>query len=115
MVDHSRIFTAPILQDVRIHSYRGYITARNVRAVNFVRDFFTSFRDIFGGRSESYQEVMEEMQNDVIREIWDEAVGAGGNAIIGFSMNFDNIGSKGKSLLMVFAQGTAVVVDDGQA
>lgn len=112
MADHSRIFTAPILEDVRIRSYQGYVTARNVRAVNLVRDFFTSFRDIFGGRSASYQEVMEEMQRDAIQEVWDEARAAGGNAIIGFHMDFENIGSKGNSLLMVFAQGTAVVVEE---
>jgi uncharacterized protein YbjQ (UPF0145 family) len=87
------------------------VIARNVRAVNVIRDFFTSFRDIFGGRSESYQEVMKLMQEDVIIEVRAEAAGLGVNAIVGFSLDYDNIGSKNKSLLMASAKGTAVVIE----
>jgi uncharacterized protein YbjQ (UPF0145 family) len=106
-----RIFTTPILDGIKIKEYRGFVIARNVRAVNVIRDFFTSFRDIFGGRSESYQEVMKLMQEDVITEVRAEAAGLGANAIVGFSLDYDNIGSKNKSLLMASAKGTAVVIE----
>ncbi len=76
-----------------------------------VRDFLTSFRDIFGGRSGSYHEVMKSMQDDVIAEAKDDARKLGGNAIIGFSLDYDNVGSKNKSLLMASAKGTAVVIE----
>lgn len=109
------IYTTPVLQNVKVLEYRGLVTAKNVRAVNIIRDLFTSFRDIFGGRSESYQEIMEEMQNEVIREIKEEARRRGANAIIGFQLDFENIGSKGRSLVMAFAKGTAVVVDRNPA
>ena len=33
------------------------------------------------------------------------------NAIVGFSLDYDNIGSKNKSLLMASAKGTAVVIE----
>jgi uncharacterized protein YbjQ (UPF0145 family) len=106
-----RIFTTPILDGIKIKEYKGFVIARNVRAVNIVRDFFTSFRDIFGGRSESYQEVMRLMQEDVIAEARAEAARLGANAIVGFSLDYDNVGSKGKSLLMASAKGTAVVIE----
>ncbi len=106
-----RIFTTPILDGIKIKEYRGFVIARNVRAVNVIRDFFTSFRDIFGGRSESYQEVMKLMQEDVIAEVRAEAARLGANAIVGFSLDYDNIGSKNKSLLMASAKGTAVVIE----
>ena len=106
-----QIFTTPILDGIKIRQYKGIVIVRNVRAVNVVRDFFTSFRDIFGGRSQSYQEVMRMMQDDVIAEAKNEAARLGGNAIIGFSLDYDNIGSKNKSLLMASAKGTAVVID----
>jgi uncharacterized protein YbjQ (UPF0145 family) len=106
-----RIFTTPILDGIKIKEYKGFVIARNVRAVNIVRDFFTSFRDIFGGRSESYQEVMRLMQEDVIAEARAEAARLGANAIVGFNLDYDNVGSKGKSLLMASAKGTAVVIE----
>jgi len=104
------ILTTPILDGVEIIEYKGLVTAKNVRAVNVVRDFLTSFRDFFGGRSGSYQDVMDEIQREVIAEISREAEKLGANAIIGFSLDFDNVGSKNKSLIMAFAKGTAVVL-----
>jgi len=104
------IFTTPILDGITIKQYKGLVLVRNVRAVNVIRDFFTAFRDIFGGRSGAYQEVMKEMQDDVIAEAKQEAFTLGANAIVGFSLDYDNVGSKGKSLLMASAKGTAVVI-----
>ncbi|MBW7990585.1 MAG: YbjQ family protein [Planctomycetes bacterium] len=106
-----RIFTTPILDGIKITEYKGIVISRNVRAVNVIRDFFTSFRDIFGGRSVSYQDVMKAMQDDVIAEAKEEASRLGANAIVGFSLDYDNVGSKNKSLLMASAKGTAVVIE----
>ena len=106
-----QIFTTPILDGIKIKQYKGIVIVRNVRAVNIIRDFFTNFRDIFGGRSSSYQDVMKSMQDDVIAEAKEEARKLGANAIVGFALDYDNIGSKNKSLLMASAKGTAVVVE----
>ncbi len=106
-----QLFTTPILDGIRITEYRGLVTARNVRALNIVRDFFTGFRDLFGGRSGSYQDVMDDMQDEAVEEIRTRAAALGANAIVGFSLDFDNIGSKNKSLLMAFAKGTAAIVE----
>lgn len=104
------ILTTPIVEGRRIVEYKGLVTAKNVRAVNVIRDFFTSFRDVFGGRSGSYQAVMDDMQREVIQDISQEAEKLGANAIIGFQLDFDNVSSKGKSLIMAFARGTAVII-----
>ena len=107
-----KLFTTPILDGIRIQQYKGFVVAENVRAINIVRDFFTRFRDIFGGRSESYQQVMQQMHTEVAVEIKRRASEMGANAIVGFTIDFDNIGSKSKSLLMAFARGTAVVIEE---
>lgn len=106
-----QIFTTPILDGVKIKEYKGVVIVRNVRAINIVRDFFTWFRDIFGGRSGAYQDVMRQMQDDVIAEAKEETRKRGANAIVGFMLDYDNIGAKGKSLLMASAKGTAVVIE----
>ena len=105
------ILTVPIVEGVRVVEYKGIITSRNVRAVNVIRDFFTCFRDFFGGRSESYQEVMGDMESEVFKEIRAGAQQMGANGVIGFSLDFDNVGSKNKSLLMAHGKGTAVVLE----
>lgn len=104
------ILTTPIVEGVKVTEYKGLVTARNVRAVNVVRDFFTAFRDFFGGRSTSYQEIMADMEREVLAEIRADATRLGANAVIGFSLDFDNIGSKNKSLIMAHGKGTAVVI-----
>ncbi len=104
------ILTTPIIEGATITEYKGIVTARNVRAVNIIRDFFTAFRDIFGGRSDSYQEVMEQIEQEVFAEIRQGARQMGGNAVIGFCFDIENIGSKNKSLLMAHGRGTVVVI-----
>ncbi len=105
-----KVFTTPVLDGVKILEYKGLVTARNVRAVNVIRDFLTSFRDFFGGRSQSYQNVMGDIENEVVEEIKKEAERLGANAIVGLRLDFENIGSKNKSLLLAYAKGTAVVI-----
>lgn len=105
------ILTTPIVEGRRIVEYKGLVMAKNVRAVNIIRDFFTGFRDLFGGRSVSYQRVIDDMQREVLAEIVHEAERVGGNAIIGFQLDFENVASKNKSLIMAVAKGTAVVLE----
>jgi uncharacterized protein YbjQ (UPF0145 family) len=111
MNEEIQIFTTPILDGIKIKEYKGLVITRNVRAINIIRDIFTSIRDIFGGRSDSYEDVMKAMQNEVISEARAEAARLGANAIVGFSIDYDNIGSKQKSLLMASGKGTAVVIE----
>jgi len=105
------ITTTPIIEGKTIVDYKGVVTARNARAVNIFRDIFTSIRDVFGGRSGSYEKVMETMTTEMNQELMDKASQFGANAIIGYRYDYENISSKGKSLIIVYGQGTAVVID----
>ncbi len=104
------ITTTPIIEGKNIVEYKGLITARNTRAVNIFRDIFTSIRDVFGGRSGSYEKVMAAMTKEMEDELLSQAQQLGANAIIGFRLDYENISSKGKSLIIVYGQGTAVVL-----
>lgn len=105
------VLTTPIIEGAKITKYLGIVTAKNVRSINMIRDFMTSFRDIVGGRSGSYEEVMTDMEKEVLLEITEQAEQMGANAIIGFGLDFDNIGSKNKSLVMAYGKGTAVIIE----
>jgi uncharacterized protein YbjQ (UPF0145 family) len=105
------ITTTHTLQDQAIIEYKGVISAKNVRGINVLRDFLTSFRDFFGGRSGSYQDVMTAMEQELLGELQQQAMSMGANAIIGLTIDFDNVGAKNKSLLMAYAKGTAIVTE----
>ena len=102
------ILTTPVVENASIVEYYGLVTSRNVRAMNIFKDFMTSFRDVFGGRSGSYQDIMDEMESEVLAEIREKAVALGGNAVIGFHLDFESVGSKDRSLVMAHGRGTAV-------
>jgi len=108
--DQFLMVTTPLLDGVEIQEYLGPVVVRNVRAVNIIRDFFTSFRDIFGGRSGAYEEVIDDMYRDVLGEMREQAERMGATAIVGLRMDFESIGAKRKSLVMATGQGTAVRV-----
>jgi len=109
-LDKFMMVTTPLLDGVEIREYLGPVVVRNVRAVNIIRDFFTRFRDVFGGRSESYQEVIDDMYREILVELRQRAQAMGADAVVGLRLDFESIGSKGASLLMATAQGTAVRV-----
>ena len=102
-----KIFTTPILDGIRILEYKDPLIVRNVRAMSIIHDLMTRVRDIVGGRSGAYQDVMKKIEDEVIEEIKLKAVEQGANAIVGFNLDFDSI----DGLLMGCAQGTAVVIE----
>ena len=107
-MDDIRIFTTPILDGIKITEYKGIVIVRNVSAINIVKDLMTRVRDVFGGRSGSYQGAMKKMEEAVLAEVKAEAVKKGANAIVDFSLDYDSI----DGLLMASAKGTAVVIED---
>ena len=74
---------------------------------NVFRDIFAGIRDIVGGRSGAYEEVIEKAKNEAIQEMADRAMSMRANAIIGVDIDYETVGG---SMLMVAVSGTAVTV-----
>ena len=106
-MDEIKIFTTPILDNIRILEYKDPLIVRNVRAMSIIHDLMTRVRDVVGGRSGAYQDVMKKIEDEVFDEIKVKAIEQGANAIVGFHLDFDSI----DGLLMGCAQGTAVVIE----
>lgn len=101
--------TTPGFEGRNIQQYKGLVTAETIIGANIVRDIFAGIRDIVGGRSGSYEEVISEAKSTVLKELQDEARSLGANAIVGIDLDFETVG-QGGSMLMVVATGTAVVI-----
>lgn len=90
-----------------VQEYMGVVSGEAILGANIFRDFFAGIRDIVGGRSGSYEEVLRRGRDEAIREMMDEAKARGANAVIGVDLDYESLGS-GNSMLMVTASGTAV-------
>ena len=90
-----------------IQQYLGIVAAEAIIGANIFKDIFAGIRDIVGGRSGTYERVIEEARINALRELQDKAQQMGANAIVGIDLDFETVGSGG-SMLMVVATGTAV-------
>lgn len=100
--------TTPILEGHPIKEYKGIVSAQSIIGANVLKDFMAGMRDFFGGRSKAYEKVYRQAKEDALRELAEEAVKLGGNAIVGVRLDFESAGTGG--MLMVAASGTAVVI-----
>jgi len=99
------------LEGKKIVKYVGIVTGEAIIGANIVKDFFAGIRDIVGGRSASYEEGLREAKDIALREMQEQAIRLGANAVIGVDLDYETLGRNG-SMLMVSASGTAVIVED---
>lgn len=105
-----QFFNTPIVEGRSILSYKGFVSASQVAGTGFLTDFVASFSDFFGGNSGVYRSAMNDLCENVLKQLEQAAISKGANAVVGLHLDFDNISAKGTSMFMVSAQGTAVVL-----
>ena len=104
------VTTTNAIEGRRILEYKGLVAGEAILGANLFRDLFASIRDIVGGRSGSYEKVLNDARQTAVGEMTDKAAALGANAVIGVDLDYETIGSNG-SMLMVTAAGTAVRVE----
>jgi uncharacterized protein YbjQ (UPF0145 family) len=102
--------TTNTLEGKNIREYKGIVFGETIIGANVFKDIMANIRDIVGGRSGSYEQVLQEARETSIREMEHRASALGANAVIGIDIDYEVMGSAG-SMLMVSVSGTAVVVD----
>ncbi|MEA3264814.1 MAG: heavy metal-binding domain-containing protein [Pseudomonadota bacterium] len=101
--------TTPTIEGRPVQQYLGVVTGEVIVGANMFRDLFASIRDIVGGRSGSYEDVLARARLQALDEMKQFAAGLGGNAVVGVDLDYEVLGANG-SMLMVSVTGTAVVV-----
>ncbi|HEX5154792.1 MAG TPA: heavy metal-binding domain-containing protein [Parafilimonas sp.] len=99
--------TTNLIEGKPIQQYLGIVTAETIIGANIFKDIFAGIRDIVGGRSGTYERVIEEARTNALKELEMKAQQMGANAVVGIDLDFETVGSGG-SMLMVVATGTAV-------
>jgi uncharacterized protein YbjQ (UPF0145 family) len=101
------VTTTNTVEGRKIVEYKGLVAGEAILGANLFRDLFASIRDIVGGRSGSYEKVLNDARQTAVAEMTDQAARLGGNAVIGVDLDYETVGTNG-SMLMVTAAGTAV-------
>lgn len=104
------VTTTNQIEGKKITQYHGVVTSETIIGANIIRDIFAGIRDIVGGRSAAYEEVLQEAKTLALQELEKNAAALGANAVIGIDLDYESLGT-GNSMLMVCASGTAVSVE----
>lgn len=105
------VTTTASIDGLNIKQYIRPISAHIVAGTGFFSDFAASLSDVFGGRSQTYQKQLSSIYNEAIEALKRSAYEIGGNCILGLKVDLDEISGKGKSMFMITAIGTAVLID----
>lgn len=101
------VTTTNNIEGKQIMQYYGIVSGETIIGANVFRDIFAGIRDIIGGRSGAYEEVLRKAKDTALQEMTDQATRMGANAVIAVDLDYETVGSSG-SMLMVTATGTAV-------
>ncbi len=101
--------TTPSIEGHPVQHYLGIVSSESIIGANIFKDLLAGLRDIAGGRSGTYEKVIEEARTNAMNELIQKAQSIGANAIIGIDLDFETVGTA-SSMLMVMATGTAVKI-----
>ena len=99
--------TTNVVEGRPVQEYLGVINAQSIIGANIFKDIFAGLRDVFGGRSKTYERVLEEAKEHAMRELQQKAAALGADAVLSIDLDYETVGASG-SMLMVSASGTAV-------
>ena len=87
------VTTTPSVDGYTITNYQGIVFLRNM----------------FGGRSQGYEEELMRARNEAIAEMQQRAEAMGAHAVVGVDIDYEVLGAD-NGMLMVTASGTAVQI-----
>ncbi|MCP4354423.1 MAG: heavy metal-binding domain-containing protein [Proteobacteria bacterium] len=103
--------TTPYVEGYVIKKYGPLVASEAVMGTNLFRDYFAKVRDVVGGRSGAFQTALQEARMVVLKEIEEQAMKSGCNAVIGLDLDYGEVSGKDKNMLIVAVQGTAVFLE----
>jgi uncharacterized protein YbjQ (UPF0145 family) len=101
------VTTTTLIEGRQVKEYLGVVAGEAILGANIFRDLFAGIRDVIGGRSGSYEQVLRQARQEAMEEMKQQAASLGGDAVIGIDIDYETVGQSG-SMLMVAVSGTAV-------
>ncbi|WP_238385754.1 heavy metal-binding domain-containing protein [Streptococcus sp. S784/96/1] len=89
--------------------YKGIVFGEVITGINVFKDIGAGLRNIFGGRSASYENELTEARETALKEMERRAAELGADVVIGVKMDYEVLGAD-NGMLMVTCSGTAVTL-----
>lgn len=99
------VVTTPGVEGRVVREYLGVVCAQSVLGVNAFKDVAAGMRNVFGGRSKSYENELSSGVAAVLQELEEQAAKVGADGVLGVDIDYESVGN---NMLMVSASGTAV-------
>ena len=96
--------TTNIIEGKTITTYYGIVSGETIIGANIFKDIFAGIRDIIGGRSNSYEKVLREAKDTALKEMTEQAMRMGANAVIGIDIDYETVGSNGSMVEVIKKQ-----------
>lgn len=106
--DNILLTTTNKIEGYEITEYIDIITKQIVVGAGMYTEFFAGFTDVYGGRSAKVESRLSELTEIGRSEIMKIAKNKNADAIIGFSLDIDEISGKNTFMFMINVSGTAV-------
>ena len=104
------VTTTQSVEGRKIVEYKGIVFGEVISGVNVVKDMMAGLTNIFGGRSNTYENELISARQNALREMEERAFQLGANAVVGVDIDYEVLGAD-NGMLMVTASGTAVRVE----
>ena len=95
------------IENREIAEYKGIVFGEVITGINFFKDIGAGLRNIFGGRSQGYEEELSQAREQALEEMAQRAKALGCQAVVGVKMDYEVLGAD-NGMLMVTCSGTGV-------
>lgn len=107
--DRVKVTSSNTFENAEIIEYKDFIISNITLGRHVGRDFLAQLRNIFGGRSHSWEKSLEKGQKEAFDELLEKTEQLGANGIVSVRLEDEPLGANG-GMMNVKASGTAVVI-----
>ncbi|EEZ77400.1 hypothetical protein HMPREF0972_02139 [Actinomyces sp. oral taxon 848 str. F0332] len=105
------VTTTNSIEGFKIDRYIGLVTGEVIAGVNLFKDIGAGLRNLFGGRSQGYENELQTARESAQKELVERAEKLGADAVVGVDLDYEVLGQG--DMLMVSVTGTAVTLSYG--
>ncbi|MEX0970125.1 MAG: YbjQ family protein [Paracoccaceae bacterium] len=106
------VLTTETAHNLCVEKRLEIISAEVVVGMNVFKDIFAGVRNFTGGRSKTIQKALKDIRIQALDELKREAFSIQADAVVGVSLNYQEIGATGSTMLILVATGTGVKLTD---
>ena len=101
------VTTTSTVEGRQISAYVRVVAGETIVGINAFKDIAAGFRNIVGGRSQSYEKEVFQARENALAEMVQQAIELGAEGVVGVDIDYETLGSD-NGMMMVSATGTAV-------